>query len=322
MTLFTHATLPLREPRRAVNPKVHSTRLPHAPCHALIVIRECSLAKIAQVDTRATSRDAHKYKSSCTPRNQYLILNLPSSLLNRRRISRLVSRDHSSPMSAPFDRFDAAKIYALVSVDAIPVEDARKQLQSHSAFDVMIEGRDQRFTDSIIAKCCAPPRLFFERTLARLPPTLGGVYLGAMIACDETPVRCEKQLPEGTLSVALVFCFRIRSYYAARCLRDVQPPIRIAPYPGTTLHLLRDNPAQMQRRACRYCGSVCYRCVEFASPPTHYDTAIPAVVLEYRPLTTHPDSLFAPLDSRLGFFRVRCVVLWRCASLVLLANRN
>ena len=80
---------------------------------------------------------------------------------------------------------------------------------------MMIKGLDQCFTDSIIADGCATPRLFLERTLAKLPPTLGGVYSAAMIACDETPVRCEKQSPKGTLSVALVFCFRIRSYNAA-----------------------------------------------------------------------------------------------------------
>ena len=71
----------------------------------------------------------------------------------------------------------------------------------------MIEGLDQRFTDSIIAEGCATPRLFLERTLARLPPTLGGVYFAAMIARDETPVCCDKQSPEGTQSVALVCCF-------------------------------------------------------------------------------------------------------------------
>ena len=70
-----------------------------------------SLAKIAQVDTRATVRDAHEYNNS--------------------RISRLVTRDRSSPMSALLDRFDAAEIFALASVDAIFVEDARNQLQSH-----------------------------------------------------------------------------------------------------------------------------------------------------------------------------------------------
>ena len=37
-----------------------------------------------------------------------------------------------------------------------------------------------------------------------------------MIAFDETPVSCEKQSPEGTLSVALVYCFCIGLYYAAR----------------------------------------------------------------------------------------------------------
>ena len=60
------------------------------------------------------------------------------------------------------------------------------------------------------------PRLFLERTLARMPPTLGGVYSAAMILCDELPARCEKQSPEDTLSVALVFYYRVRSYYAAR----------------------------------------------------------------------------------------------------------
>ena len=71
----------------------------------------------------------------------------------------------------------------------------------------MIEGLDQRFTDSITSESCATPRLFLERTLARLPAMLGGVYSAAMIAFDETPVRCEKQSPEGTLSVALVSVF-------------------------------------------------------------------------------------------------------------------
>ena len=119
-------------------------------------------------------------------------------------------------MSALLDRFDAAEIFALASVDVISVDDARNQLQSHIAVDVMIEGLAQRFTDSIMTEGCATPRLFLERTLARLPPMLGGVYSAAMIACDELPIFCEKQSPEGTLSVALVFCFRVRSYYAAR----------------------------------------------------------------------------------------------------------
>ena len=114
------------------------------------------------------------------------------------------------------DRFDAAEIIVLASVDAISVKDARNKLQSHKAVDVMIEGFDQRFTDSIMAEGCATFGLFLERTLARLPPTIGGVYFAAKIACYKTPVRCEKQSPEGTLSVALVFCFRVRSYYAAR----------------------------------------------------------------------------------------------------------
>ena len=108
------------------------------------------------------------------------------------------------------------KIFALASVYAISVDDARNQLQSHIAVDVMIEGLDQRFTDSIMAEGCATPRLFLERTIARLPPTLGGVYSAAMIACDKQPVHCEKQSPKGTLSVALVFCFRDLSYNAAR----------------------------------------------------------------------------------------------------------
>ena len=80
----------------------------------------------------------------------------------------------------------------------------------------MIKGFDQRLPDSIAAEGCATRRMFFERTLARLPLTLGGVYSAAIIACDDKFVRCEKQSPEGTLSVALVFCYCICSYYAAR----------------------------------------------------------------------------------------------------------
>ena len=82
-------------------------------------VLEGSLAKIAQVDTRATARDAHEYNGSRMPRDRDLILNLPCSLLYRRRISRLVSRDRSSPLSALLDRFDAAEIFALASIDPI-----------------------------------------------------------------------------------------------------------------------------------------------------------------------------------------------------------
>ena len=82
-------------------------------------------------------------------------------------------------MSALLDRFDAAGIslaeIALASVDAISVKDARNQLKSHNAVDVMIEEFDQRFTDSIMAEDCATLCLFLERTLARLPPTLGSL---------------------------------------------------------------------------------------------------------------------------------------------------
>ena len=114
------------------------------------------------------------------------------------------------------DRFDAVEIFALASVDAISVDDARNQLRSHIAVDVIIERLDKRLTDSIIAEGCSTVCLFLERTLERLPPTLRDVDSTAMIACDELPVHCQKQSPEGTLSDAFVFCFRVRSYYAAR----------------------------------------------------------------------------------------------------------
>ena len=147
-------------------------------------VLEVLLAKIAQVDTRATARDAHEYNSSRTQLTRDLIINLPTSLLYRRRISRLVSRDRSSPMSALLDPFVAAEIFALASVDAIPVEDARNHLQSHITVDVMIEGLDQLFTDSITSEGCAtpavknfaaPPSEFEVQTrapTARLPPEL------------------------------------------------------------------------------------------------------------------------------------------------------
>ena len=180
------------------------------------VIQNYLVLTIVQVNTRATSRNACEYNSSRTPRSRHLILNLSRFLCSRRRISRLISRDHLLPMSSLLDRFDAAEIFAAASVVAISVNDARNQLQSYSVVDVMIEGLDLRFIDSIAAEGCGTPRLFLKRTLARLPPTLGGVYFAAMIACDEALARCEKQSPESTLSFALVFCFRIRSYYAAR----------------------------------------------------------------------------------------------------------
>ena len=222
-------------------------------------------------------------------------------------------------MSALLDLFDAAEIFVLDSVDAISVEDARNQLQSHKAVDVMIEGFHQHFTDSIMAEGCATPRLFLERTLASLPPTLGRVYSAAMIACDETPVRCEKQSPEGTLSFALVFCFRVRSYYAARQVvamfngrfdsRPIAERLSVfyVPIPHIAVQRLPLSRPPT-RRACK--------------PPTQFDAAIPAVKLKRRFPYTHPDPLPALRDSRLSFCRVRCAVLQRSTSLVRLADGN
>lgn len=113
-------------------------------------------------------------------------------------------------MSAPLDRFNVAKIFGAALVHAISVKDARRQLQSHIAVDVMIEGLDHRFTDSIKSNGCTTCSLFLECTFASLPPTLCDVYSAAMIAFDYTPIRCEKQSPQDTLSVAIVFCFYIR----------------------------------------------------------------------------------------------------------------
>ena len=101
-------------------------------------------------------------------------------------------------MSAPHDVFDAAEIFAVPTVDLISMEDARLQLQNHIGVDVIIEGLDQRFTDSITSQCCATSHLFLEQTLARLPATLGDVYSPAIIVCDKTTVRCEKQSSENT----------------------------------------------------------------------------------------------------------------------------
>lgn len=95
-----------------------------------------------------------------------------------------------SPISSLLDRIDAAEIFAAVSVDAIFVEDARSQLESHIAVDVLIEGIDQRFIESIAVESCATPGQFLKRTLARLPPMLGGVYSVLLMACHHTPVRC------------------------------------------------------------------------------------------------------------------------------------
>ena len=194
-------------------------------------------------------------------------------------------------MSSLLDRFDAADIFAAASIDAIFVEDTRSQMQSHIALDVMIESIDQRFTESIAGDSCATLRQFLERTLARMPPTLNGVHFTAMIACDDTPVRCEKQSIEGTLSVSPVFCFRIRSYYAARQVVamfkrrfDTRPPTE-------RLYLLRADSRQTQRCVCRCGRSDFCRLVELAGPPN-----------------LHPDSFSALIDSRLGFCFVRCVV--------------
>ena len=175
----------------------------------------------------------------------------------------------------------------------------------------MIEGINQRFTDSITSESCATFCLFLERTLARLPPTLGDVYSAAMIACNETSVRCEKQSSEGSLSVALVFCFRIRSYYAMRQVfamfnrRFESLPV------AKRLSVCCANFAQTQRRACRYCRSVRYRGVELTNFPTHFDAAITNVQLECRLSTTDFDFLTALLDPRLGVRRIRCAVFWR-----------
>ena len=113
-----------------------------------------------------------------------------------------------------------------------------------------------------MAKGCATPRLFLERTFAKLPPTLGSVYFAALIPCDKLPVRFEKQSPKSTLSVALVFFSRSLVLRGTSSCRDVQPTIRIAPNHGTTLGLLRADPAVTH---CRECLLVVHGRVERAS---------------------------------------------------------
>ena len=99
--------------------------------------------------------------------------------------------------------------------------------------------------------------------------------------------------------------------------RSKQPPIRLAPNRGTTPGLLGADPVQTQ---CRECRLVVHRRVELASTPTHFDAAIPAVKLERRLLSTHPDPLPALRDFRLSCCRVRCAVLLRCTPLVRFAD--
>ena len=100
------------EPRTKPNSALDMTPTRLVSCAHRGVL-EGFLAQIAQVDTRATARDAHEYNRSRTQRTRDLILNLPSSSFYRRRIFRLVSHDRSSPMSALLDRFDAAEMFAL-----------------------------------------------------------------------------------------------------------------------------------------------------------------------------------------------------------------
>lgn len=78
-------------------------------------------------------------------------------------------------MSSLLDRIDTARILASALVDAISVNNAASEQLSHIAVNVMIEGFDQRFTDSIAADGCATPRQFLKRIFARLPPKINGV---------------------------------------------------------------------------------------------------------------------------------------------------
>ena len=95
-----------------------------------------------QIDTGAILRNVREYNSSHTPRSRHLIGNLPRSLLYRRRISRLTSRDHLTPIFSLLNQFDATKIFAADSVDAISMEDARYQLHIYCAVDLIIEGHN------------------------------------------------------------------------------------------------------------------------------------------------------------------------------------
>ena len=95
------------------------------------------------------------------------------------------------------------------------MDDARNQLKSHIAVDVMIEGLDQRFTDSIMAEGCATFRLVLERTLARLPPMLGGVNFGAMMPATNYPFAARNSHPKARcLSLSCsVFAFARTTRY-------------------------------------------------------------------------------------------------------------
>ena len=114
-----------------------------------------------------------------------------------------------------------------------------------------------------------------------------------MITCDDTPVPCEKQSTEGTMSVTRVLFPHSLLLCGASSLRDIQLPIRLASDCETSLGLLRAHPAQTKRRTCCCCCSDFCLLVELAGPPNIY-----------------PDPLSALLDSRLGFGPVRSIVCW------------
>ena len=116
-----------------------------------------------------------------TPQYCQLIFNLLSLLCYYRYISRLKLRHYLSLMVSMLNRVDAVEIIVAALVDAIFVKVARSKLKSHIAVDVLINGIDQFFIDLITSESCTIFRPFLESTLARLPPTLSGVYSVAMI---------------------------------------------------------------------------------------------------------------------------------------------
>ena len=112
-------------------------------------------------------------------------------------------------------------LFADVPTGLVSLDTAREQLKTFQIIDVVIEGLDQEFSESIAEKHFVTVREFLLDAIAKFCPELGGLYSAALLYSDDKPRRFRVRLQSGVTDTIGVYHFRIYSMHAAQSVMNL-----------------------------------------------------------------------------------------------------
>ena len=108
------------------------------------------------------------------------------------------------------------QLIADVPTGLVSLNTACEQLKSFPTFDVVIEGLDQQFTESIAEKHFVTVREFLLDAIKKLGLDLGGLYSAAHLYSDDLPRRSRVRLQSAVTDTIGVYHFRIYLMHTAQ----------------------------------------------------------------------------------------------------------